>query len=426
MIFISYNHSSKEIVEKVVARLKSENLNIWYDKEEINVGNELSKKMQEGILNSNHVLFFISKKFIASKNCNLEFHFAQNRNKNCIYLVLEKIDPNEIQGIQIYLFGDSLRLDVYKLQKWPLIDKALIEDIYNHLAPTLNRKCTKIEVIDSEVVKMKRDDDFIGREEVFKTIDQMLGKNKIVLLHGLPGVGKTSTAIEYILRKYDSDSIKQYFVFYADQVHKIRETILQYCKRLKICDDSTDIETKIAKFIEFISQAKNIILFFDNIEKFDDIIQLIDYEMLNKPTIITSRKTKANYQTIDISLFSLEDSKFYFQKKLKHLKANDINMLIDHIKKDDKCLTYKVILTAGYLLNDPTITVKELILKKFNDSYFSRIIDKIGKESKDAIKLIKYLCFLHPDEISLKVLAKFELQNTLNDALQIILNYNFC
>ena len=24
--------------------------------------------------------------------------------------------------------------------------------------------------------------------------------------------------------------IKQYFVFYADQVHKIRESIFQYCK----------------------------------------------------------------------------------------------------------------------------------------------------------------------------------------------------
>ena len=28
-------------------------------------------------------------------------------------------------------------------------------------------------------------------------------------------------------------------------------------------------------------------------------------------------------------------------------------MLIDHIKVEEECLTYKVALTAGYLFNDP-------------------------------------------------------------------------
>ena len=95
MLFISYNHSSKELVSQLVERLKSEKLNIWYDENEINVGDELSKKMQEGILKSNHVLFFISKNYIASRNCKLEFGYAHNRKKNCIYLMLEKIDPEK-------------------------------------------------------------------------------------------------------------------------------------------------------------------------------------------------------------------------------------------------------------------------------------------------------------------------------------------
>ena len=425
MIFISYNHSSKKLVRKVVERLKNENLKIWYDEDKISPGDELSKKMQEGILNSDHVLFFISKKYIASQNCNLEFYFAQNRNKNCIYLVLEKIDPNEIQGIQIYIFGNSVRLDVYKLKKWPTIDKALIEDIYNNISPALNLKCSKIEV-KSEVVKMKRDHYFIGREDVFKKIDRSLGENKIVLLHGIPGVGKTSTAIEFILRKYDNGTIKQYFVFYADQVHKIHESIFQYCKRLKLCDDSADIDTRIATFIDFIYQAQNIILFFDNVEKFDDVIKLIDYEILKKPTIITSRKTKAEYECIDILPFSLEDSKCYIQKKLKHLKEDDIKMLINHIKVENECLTYKVILTTSCLLNDPTIRVKDLIFKNFTDSYFSELITNIGTESKDAITILQYVCFLHPDEISLKILEKIKIEKPLSKVLQIILNYNFC
>ena len=279
MIFISYDHFSRELVSQLMKRLRSENLNIWIEENEINVGNDLSKKMKEGILNSDQVLFFISKNYIASRKCMLEFYYSQNIKKNCIYLVLEKINPNEIQGNQIYLFEESVRLDLYKLQKWPTIDNALIEDIYNKLAPVLNLKCTKIE---GNIEVVKRDHNFIGREDVFKTIDQMLEYKKIILLHGLPGVGKTSAAIEFILRKYDNGLIKQYFVFYADQVYKIREAINQYCKRLNICDVSTDIETKIAEFIDYISKAQNIILFFDNIENFDEIIKLFDYEMLNK------------------------------------------------------------------------------------------------------------------------------------------------
>jgi hypothetical protein len=109
-------------------------------------------------------------------------------------------------------------------------------------------------------------------------------------LHGLPGVGKTSCAIEYVLRRFHNELIKQYFVFYADEMYKIREGISQYCKLLNISKDTDDFETKIIKFKQFIAKSRDIILIFDNVEDFDDLINLIDYEELNQPTIITSRK----------------------------------------------------------------------------------------------------------------------------------------
>ena len=81
-IFISYHrHSSGKVVGEVVKRLEKEKLKFWYDEYEIKPGDDLNKKMQEGILDSTHVIFFITKDYLNSKNCQLEFNYSQNQNK---------------------------------------------------------------------------------------------------------------------------------------------------------------------------------------------------------------------------------------------------------------------------------------------------------------------------------------------------------
>jgi hypothetical protein len=215
MIFISYNHASKPLVAEVVKRLRQENLQLWYDEKEIKVGDEQSKKMQKGILDSHTVLCFISKLYLKSENCKLEFNYAFNRKKKRIFLVLEQLDPTDVNGIEMHLYGDSVRLDVFKLQKGATIDNNLIEEIYKKIAPALNLKYNEVEQIDNkrEIKRVKRDYFFIGREDVFNKMDKILQTEKLLILHGLPGVGKTSCAIEYVLGRFHNELIKQYFVF---------------------------------------------------------------------------------------------------------------------------------------------------------------------------------------------------------------------
>jgi hypothetical protein len=137
MIFISYYHSSTTLVAEAVKRLRQENLEIWYDEDEIKVGDNHFQKIQKGILDSHTVLFFISKFYLKSDNCRAEFLYALNRKKHCIFLVLEKLDPTDVNGIEMHLYGDSVRLDVFKMQKGATIDKNLIEEIYKMIAPYL-------------------------------------------------------------------------------------------------------------------------------------------------------------------------------------------------------------------------------------------------------------------------------------------------
>ena len=225
-IFISYQHKSKDIVSEIVKRLKQENLEVWIDNGEIKVADKISEEIQKGILSSSIVLCFISKEYLKSEMCKNEFTYSHNQKKKCIYLVLEKLDPTDTNGLEIYVFGDQKRLDIYKLQKSASVDKELIENIYKELSHILKtpidstHEKEKIEVTN----RLKRDENFIGRDNVFTKIDEYLSsKNKNVILYGMPGVGKTSCAIEYILSATEKDKFDKHLTFQSDENYKIRD-----------------------------------------------------------------------------------------------------------------------------------------------------------------------------------------------------------
>ena len=83
------------------------------------------------------------------------------------------MEPTEINGVELYLNVDALRFDIYKLLKGPSIDREFIENEYNKLGPILNTP-EENKVVDKsdKILKMKKDDDFIGRDEIFNQIDK--------------------------------------------------------------------------------------------------------------------------------------------------------------------------------------------------------------------------------------------------------------
>ena len=139
-----------------------------------------------------HPLYYVLSVNVIKKseNCRLEYFYSHNPKRKCIYLVLEKLDAKDINGIEIYLNGDAMRFDIYKLQKNAAIDQELVENVCRKLAPILNIPIDNI-LVDGEideVIIIKRKEDFIGREYIFNEIDKRLStKNKTILLYGLPG-----------------------------------------------------------------------------------------------------------------------------------------------------------------------------------------------------------------------------------------------
>lgn len=75
-IFISYSYNDKSFVNWLVERLAREDISVWYDTNEINVGDSLTKKIEEGIKSSSFIIIVLSKSSVKSKWVNYEFNTA--------------------------------------------------------------------------------------------------------------------------------------------------------------------------------------------------------------------------------------------------------------------------------------------------------------------------------------------------------------
>jgi tetratricopeptide (TPR) repeat protein len=442
-IFISYNHSSKVFVKKFVDKLKKEGIkeeNIWFDEKDIHVGDELSKKIEEGILASSFFIAFISNKYIRSTNCRKEFGYAEKKNKKCFNLVTENLDLLGT-GFDFHLNNDELRLDLYKINK---NDDEKIDEIFNKLKPqfnkigssnsktnneSINTRSENSQITEIINIEITANEHFIERKNLFEEINSRLSSdNKTVLLYGIPGVGKTSCAIEYILKKKKKKDISNYFYFNSDQVFKIQNSIISFCEQLNLTKPEDSIDTKIESFKNYLKKTNDkIILFFDNVEDFDALKKKIDYKEINKPTILTSTfKLKNEKDFIEIKTFNQEESKNFLKLKLDHLNNDELESIVKHISENDECLTYKLVMIASLMLNDDTLTESELIKMNIKDEYMTQLLTRIESKSKDAIKILKYLCFLNPDEIPDELMKKIPMESNLKDVVSLLVKYNLC
>ena len=71
-VFISHSSKDKQEVEKLLPFINAADLPIWFDKYNIDFGQSIVDKVQEGVENSYAVIFWITKNFLKSKWCETE------------------------------------------------------------------------------------------------------------------------------------------------------------------------------------------------------------------------------------------------------------------------------------------------------------------------------------------------------------------
>ena len=92
-LFISYNHDKDtlELINTIVSKLKSVNYGCCFDSEQLRTGDSLATEIVKGIIDADAVICFITKKYIESKNCRLEFFYSANKEKKYYFIYLHSI-----------------------------------------------------------------------------------------------------------------------------------------------------------------------------------------------------------------------------------------------------------------------------------------------------------------------------------------------
>ncbi|MBQ8688875.1 MAG: toll/interleukin-1 receptor domain-containing protein [Clostridia bacterium] len=101
-IFISYSHRDTDIVYQVIDYLTDRGFRVWYDGG-IEAGSEWPEYVASHLRGSNCVLSFVSKNFVASKNCRRELNFAQDLEKPMLNVFIEDTELSDGMKMQLGL-----------------------------------------------------------------------------------------------------------------------------------------------------------------------------------------------------------------------------------------------------------------------------------------------------------------------------------
>lgn len=129
-VFISHSSKDKLEVERLLPFINGMNLSVWFDKYNIDVGQSIVEKVQEGVRNSYAVIFWITNNFLESKWCKKEMQSFIKRMIEEDILIISILDKNvTIDRLPFFL------QDIKCIQR----QDESIEEIAKKILPTLKK-----------------------------------------------------------------------------------------------------------------------------------------------------------------------------------------------------------------------------------------------------------------------------------------------
>lgn len=101
-IFISYSHKDTELVLAAIEALENHGFLVWFDGG-IEAGSEWPEYIATHLRSSTCMISFISKSFVASKNCQRELVFAQTLDKPLLNVFIEDVELTDGMMLQLGL-----------------------------------------------------------------------------------------------------------------------------------------------------------------------------------------------------------------------------------------------------------------------------------------------------------------------------------
>lgn len=156
-VFISHSSEDKDTIVRDLANLLDKlGVNVWYDEFSLKVGDSLTQKIDEGLIDSNFGIVIISKAFLNKKWTDYEYRSLLSKEDNFKKVLLpvwHDITQDEVKSFSLYL-ADKFALDTKKnnLQE---IAKKLLEVIRPDLYENFSRLLLYKKLINEAKAKTK-------------------------------------------------------------------------------------------------------------------------------------------------------------------------------------------------------------------------------------------------------------------------------
>lgn len=133
-IFISYSHRDSDLVLPIINRLSMEGYNLWYDAG-IEAGSEWDENIARHIGKCSYFIAFVSKNYIASKNCKDELNYSRDLDKEQFLIYLEEV---ELPG------GMAMRMNRIQAIYWNKYRQNNMEAAYQKIFTAVGIEKTRV------------------------------------------------------------------------------------------------------------------------------------------------------------------------------------------------------------------------------------------------------------------------------------------
>src|SRR5258708_990250 len=99
-VFISYNHSDREVAERIVSLLVLNGIEVWWDEWNVLVGDSIYTRVCEGVTGSRYMAVLLSKRSLESRWVQEELDLAKVRELESRSVV---ILPLRLEAIELPL-----------------------------------------------------------------------------------------------------------------------------------------------------------------------------------------------------------------------------------------------------------------------------------------------------------------------------------
>lgn len=303
--FLSHTSLDKDLVGLVHQKLISKDA--WYDAANIENGQNIPEKINEGLHLATHYVLFWSKRASESNWVRAELNaaFVQMMTNKCKFMIFV-LDNTELPVL----------LQPYKYE---YIDK-------NNLETAAQSIVDKIMALEGAVPRLS---EFINRTKELGEIEESVRAGyKLIILNGILGIGKSSLAKKTIEWLYSNRGMKSIIIDFniIPGIAEMAMNLSYQCKLKLINSNLNEAEQKenIKYFLEHIS-AGNIVLILKDVKKWlnedgsmnKDLLFITDIivntKMFTYVTIMTTSRyinipEKYFERTRQLSIQGMEDS----------------------------------------------------------------------------------------------------------------------